>query len=259
MSNKRTIAIVGSTGNQVRTLVSNSYTSHRLIESVQGGSVATIFSNLPGWHVQGLTRDPSKPSALVWKEKGVELISADLNSIESLTKAFSNADVVFGTTDFWGHMRDPDVHAEANARGITPNEVSYEREAQQAKNIVDAAAANIGTLDRLVLSTLNDSKYWSKGKVTFNLHFDSKWLAVEYLKEKYPALWEKTSLLQVGFYAMNWKTTGMTLPTKTDKEGEYVLRMPISGDSKVPLVDTVADTGASVPSQSFLNDISKLD
>ena len=102
---------------------------------MQGGSVATIFSNLSDWHVRGLIRDQSKPSSLVWKGKGVELISADLNSIESLTKAFSNAGVVFGTTDFWGHMRDPNVHAEANARGIMSNEVSYEREAQQAKNM----------------------------------------------------------------------------------------------------------------------------
>ncbi|PVI06377.1 NAD(P)-binding protein [Periconia macrospinosa] len=224
MSNKKIIAVVGSTGNQ-------------------GGSVAETFLALPEWHVRGLTRDPTKPSASTWKEKGVELVSGDLNSVESLTGAFSGANVIFGTTDFWGHMQDPSVQEEAKTRGITPNEVSYEREVQQAKNIVDAAAANIATLDRFVMSAINDSKYWSKGKITFNLHFESKWRAIEYLQEKYPALWEKTSLLQVGFYASNWKTTGVSLPKKTDKDGEYVLSMPMGGDSKVAIVDVNGDTG----------------
>ncbi|CAI6337343.1 unnamed protein product [Periconia digitata] len=228
MSGKNIIAVVGSTGNQ-------------------GGSVAETFLALPEWHVRGLTRDPKKPSSAVWKDKGVELVAGDLNSVSSLTKAFSGANVVFGTTDFWGLMQDGSVHQEAKTRGITPNEVAYEREVQHAKNIVDAAVANIDTLDRFVLSTLNDSKYWSKGLITFNLHFDAKWVAVEYLKEKYPELWEKTSLLQLGFYASNWKTNGTSLPTKTDTKGEYVLSMPMGGDSKVAISDVNADTGSFIP------------
>lgn len=214
----------------------------------QGSSVANVFLNEPGWHVRGITRDPSKPSSKTWTDKGVELVAGDLDDLSTLRAAFANADVIFGVTDFWQHMKDPAVHKLAAERNITPNEIAYEREVAQGRSIVDAAAANVETIERFVLSTVNSSKEWSKGKITFNLHFDAKWVAVEYCREKYPELWKKTSLLQLGVFASNWKQ-GM-VPKKQD-DGTYKLSVPMGADRKLPMVDPNEDTGgcpfASLP------------
>lgn len=115
---------------------------------------------------------------------------------------------------------------------------------QQGKNIVDAAAATVDTLDRFVLCTLNSSKELSNGKITFNLHFDSKWEAVEYCKRTYPELWAKTSLLQLGVFVTNWKS-GQMVPKKQE-DGTYKMSLPMSGDAKFPIVDPNADTGESL-------------
>jgi len=73
------------------------------------------------------------------------------------------------------------------------------------KNIIDAAdevAKEEGSvLERFVFSTLPGFKEQSKGKYTYAYHFDSKAVITEYLKEK--ELWEKSSLLNMGFYTDN--------------------------------------------------------
>ncbi|PSN73911.1 NAD(P)-binding protein [Corynespora cassiicola Philippines] len=234
----KTIVIVGLTGNQ-------------------GSSVAHAFLQDPTWKVRGITRDPSKPSAQQWTTKGVQVVRADLDDPTSLTAAFAGATAIFGVTDFMGLFADPDTHRRAAEQGRTPNEVAMDREVRQGKNIVDAAAATLGSLDRFVLSTLSETKKWSGGKITFNLHFDGKAAFAEYARERYPELWAKTSLLQMGVFAENWRM-GMTVPKKVG-EGVFKLQAPQSGERKFPLVDVEADTGsfvralvASPPGQNFV-------
>jgi len=240
----KTIAVVGVTGNQVSP--PHRPPSHHLISFLtwyQGGSVASLFSTLPEWHVRGITRDPSKPSAASLKDQGIDLVAADLDDVPSLKKAFEGAAVVFGVTDFWQHVQNPANHAVAASRNVTINEIAYENEVKQGRNIVDAAAATSG-LERFVLGTINSTKKLSGGKITFNLHFDAKWEAVDYCKEKYPELWEKTSLLQLGMFASNWKS-GLGGPKKGE-DGKFTMQMALSGDKKVPQVDVNKDTGRFV-------------
>jgi hypothetical protein len=106
---------------------------------------------------------------------------------------------------------------------------------------VDAAAANVHTLERFILSTCSDSKKWSSGVIKWCLHFDAKAEAVKYCKETYPELWEKTSLLQLAYFANNWK--GLSGTPKKQVDGSYVVSLPMSGDRKMPIVDPVRDTG----------------
>ncbi|KAJ5208399.1 hypothetical protein N7449_002778 [Penicillium cf. viridicatum] len=224
---KKIITIVGLTGSQ-------------------GASVADVYLKEQGWHIRGLTRDPSKPSSQIWADKGVELVKADLNDAASLRTAFAGSNVIFGVTDFWGIVWDPKAQALAELKGQPINELAYEAEVQQARNIIDAANATIGTLDRLVFSTLSHTKKWSQGKYIHNLHFDAKWMGVEYLKATYPALDKKTSYLQVGLYATNWKKgLHMARPTK-QPDGTFVLSVPIDGDAPVPMVEARQDTGKFV-------------
>jgi hypothetical protein len=207
----------------------------------QGSSVAKVFLDQEGWKVRGITRDPSKESSKKWASQGVETVAGDLDNLESLKKAFSGANVVFGSTDFWQHLQDPNTHQLAAEQKRTPNEVAYDREVAQGKVIVDAAAANIATLDRFVLSTLSEARKWSNGTILWNKHFDAKAEAVNYLKATYPELWAKTSLLQLGYFASNWKSFSGT-PTKQE-DGTFKVSLPLSGDRKLPIVDPNTDTG----------------
>lgn len=180
----------------------------------KGASVADVFLQEIGWHVRGVTRDPSKPESQAWAAKGVELVKADLNDATSLKAAFAGSTVVFGVTDFWGIVGDPKVQARAQESSVPANVLGYQLEVQQGRNVVDAAFATLDTLDRFVLSTLSPTKKWSNGKYTHNYHFDAKWEAVEYLKATYPALEKKTSYLQVALYLSNWKTSQLARPIK---------------------------------------------
>jgi uncharacterized protein YbjT (DUF2867 family) len=185
-----------------------------LLTRYKGASVAEVFVGKPDWHVRGLTRDPSKPASQAWKDKGVELVTADLDDVASLKTAFAGSTVIFGVTDFWGVVADPRIQERARAAGRPVNVEAYGVEVQQGRNIVDAANATVDTLDRFVLSTLSATKKWSKGKYSHNFHFDAKWEAVEYVKASYPELAKKTSFLQLALYMTNWKVMSMGGPVK---------------------------------------------
>ena len=68
---------------------------------------------------------------------GAEVVSGDLDSVESLKKAFAGAYGVFAVTNFWEHF-------------------SAEKEIQQAKNIAEAAKA--AGVKHVIWSTLEDTR-----------------------------------------------------------------------------------------------------
>jgi uncharacterized protein YbjT (DUF2867 family) len=172
--------------------------------------------------------------------QGVEIVAGDLDDIESLKKAFQGANVIFGTTDFWGLLNNPATHQLAAEQNRVANEVAYDQEIAQLKAIIGAAAAHVDTLDRFVFSSLSSARKWSNDSIKKVYHFDAKAEAEDYLKATYPELSAKTSLLHLGYYANNWKNFGK--PEKQE-DGTFVVSLPISGDKKVPMVDPVADTG----------------
>ena len=213
---------------------------------LQGGSVARLFASKPGWRVRGITRNPDKPSNAALRDSGVELVAADLNDPASLDKAFEGANVIFANTDFWQFLSDPSTFAIAEATGKKPNEVAFDREVQHGKNAVDAAAKHISTLDRFIWSTLSDTKKWSRGEFTWNLHFDSKAAVEQHMKDSHPALAAKTSYLQVGMYLQNWRSNPALRPQKT-ADGTFTLSLPKDFvDFPAPLVDPSYDTGLFV-------------
>lgn len=65
------------------------------IAGQQDGSVASLFSQEPGWKARGITRNQSSHSALAWTSKGVEMVQVDLNDPFSLPAAFSGATALF--------------------------------------------------------------------------------------------------------------------------------------------------------------------
>ncbi|KAK4623886.1 NmrA-like family domain-containing protein 1 [Fulvia fulva] len=128
------------------------------VTGIQGGSVARF----PDWRVRGITRNPDKASNASLREAGIELVAGDYDDVTSLERAYVGADVIF------------------------VNEIAFEREVQQGKNVAQAVSTQTSTLHRFALSTLSDSKCWSNDETLWNLHFDGKACIANYLKQTYP-------------------------------------------------------------------------
>ena len=181
----------------------------------KGGSVARTFLKEPGWKIRGLTRDPSRPSNKWLLDAGVDLVRADLDDPPAVENTFAGANVIFAVTDFWQFLRDEETAKMAEQRQIALNEACSEREQTQGRNMVVAAAKTLDSLDRFVWSTLSDTKKWTNGRITWNLHFDGKAAVTEYLKASHPELEKKSSYVQVGVYMDNWKMkVPLFTPTK---------------------------------------------
>jgi uncharacterized protein YbjT (DUF2867 family) len=69
--------------------------------------------------VRGLTRHKNSAAAKKLAAKGVEVVEAELDDVESLKKAFEGAWGVYGVTNYWEHGGDG--------------------ETRHGKNMVDAA------------------------------------------------------------------------------------------------------------------------
>ena len=120
MADKKIIAVIGSTGTQ------------------GGGLVRAILADPNGgFAVRAITRDPNKDSAKALAAKGAEVVSANLDEVESLKKAFAGAHGVYAVTNFWEHF-------------------SAEKEKAQAKNIAEAAKA--AGVKHVIWSTLEDTR-----------------------------------------------------------------------------------------------------
>jgi len=149
-SDKKIIAVVGSTG-------------------TQGGSVVRSLLADGTFAVRALTRNVNGAAAQKLKAQGVEVVAADLEDVESLKKAFKGAYGVFGVTDFWNVF----------ARHNFDQAKARDHETQHGKNIVDAAEAE--GIKHLVWSTLDDTKSSTKIEV---FHFTSKAAVDKYIKTK---------------------------------------------------------------------------
>jgi uncharacterized protein YbjT (DUF2867 family) len=120
MADKKIIAVVGSTGSQ------------------GGGLVRAILADPNGgFGARAITRDTNKDKAKALAAAGAEVVSADLDNVDSLKKAFAGAHAVFAVTNFWEHF-------------------SGDKEIQQAKNIAEAAKA--AGVKHVVWSTLEDTR-----------------------------------------------------------------------------------------------------
>ncbi len=122
MPDKKIIAVVGATG-------------------AQGGGVVNGILNDPngGFIPRAITRNINSDKAKALSSKGVEVVQADADDVESLKKAFKGAYGAFCVTNYWEYL-------------------SPEREIAQAKNL--AEAAKDAKISHAVWSTLEDSREW---------------------------------------------------------------------------------------------------
>src|SRR5665213_515315 len=195
MSDKKVIAVLGSTGSQGSGLVS------AILADPNGGFAA-----------RAITRDVSKDKAKAMAARGAEVVAGDLEDVESLKKAFAGAYGVYAVTNFWEHF-------------------SGDKEIAQAKNIAEAAKA--AGVKHIVWSTLEDTRKLMKADDTrmpmlqgrFRVpHFDAKAEA----DAAFAGL--PTTFFMVSFY---WDNLYLfALAPKKDDKSAYSWAFPM-GDAKL--------------------------
>src|SRR5499427_4073234 len=180
MADKKIIAVIGSTGSQ-------------------GGGLANAIldDKSSEFAVRAITRDPNKDKAKALKAKGAEVVSANMDDVESLKKAFAGAYGVYAVTNFWEHF-------------------SGQKEKDQAKNVAEAAKA--AGVQHIVWSTLEDTRQWMPAGDTrmpmlqdkYRVpHFDAKAEADAYFAGL------PTTFLRTSFYWDNLYMFGLA-PKKND-------------------------------------------
>lgn len=191
----KTIAVVGATGAMGRAVVK------ALVNSVDSE-----------FKIRVLTRRASSKRAKELEEysEKISIFEADTNDIDSLKKAFKDADGVFCNTDYW-------------TAGSRIKEISL------SLNVAKACLTQ--SVPHLVYSSLENVIKITKSKLTLP-YFDSKAEASEYIKSLLP---NRTSLVSAPYFE---NFLGYALPTKRKKlDGsiEFVFNDPM-GDKPYTMV-----------------------
>ncbi|KAK9358132.1 hypothetical protein V1504DRAFT_442376 [Lipomyces starkeyi] len=186
----------------------------------QGGSVIRAVLADPvlskEFRIRGITRDTSKPAAQELKSKGVEMISADMSSIESVAPALKDAHTVFLVTNYWETM-------------------SRDIEYKQGKNVADAAKA--AGVSHLIFSSLINVSEATNGALPNVPHFDGKAEIEKYIR----ASGVPATFVLPGYFMSN-----LISSLKEKEDGSYQMVLPISDAARFPLFDVVNDTGKFV-------------
>lgn len=142
--------------------------------------MVNVMKNTPGWQVRAITRNPGSDASQALAQAGIEVVQADYDDEESLTKAFQvfmtrrwimryfeglpyvqaltemyfpqGVSAVFAVTNWWEHL----------FRGKTADEAG-EIEEQQGMNLA-RAAARTESLEHYIWSTTPSAKKQFPGK-----------------------------------------------------------------------------------------------
>ena len=195
---KKTIAVIGATG-------------------AQGGGLARAILDEPQgqFALRAITRNPDSEAARALKERGAEVVVADLSDKASIERAFEGVHGAFCVTFFWDHF-------------------SPDRELTEAKTMAQAAAK--AGVKHAIWSTLEDTRGWmslddprmptlmGRYKVP---HFDAKGEANAFFAQANVP----TTYLLTSFYWDNFIHFGMG--PQPGPDGRLAITMPM-GDKKLP-------------------------
>ncbi|KAJ5324403.1 hypothetical protein N7476_003003 [Penicillium atrosanguineum] len=195
------ITVFGATGNQGGSVID---------AILADGQLSKEFK------VRGITRDTTKKSAQDLAKRGVEVVTANLDSVDSLTAALEGSHTVFLVTNYW---------ETANA------DIEY----SQGKNVADVSKA-IG-VSHLIFSSLHLVTEETKGRLSHVPHFDSKANIEKYIR----ASGVGCSFVLPGYYMSNFKSL-----FKQAEDGSYQLFFPVGKQAKFPLFDAADNTGLFV-------------
>ncbi|KAF2032890.1 putative nucleoside-diphosphate-sugar epimerase [Setomelanomma holmii] len=195
------ITVFGATGNQGGSVVAQLLADSALSQEFK---------------IRGITRDTSKPAAQELAKKGVELVTADLNSKESLQAALKGSHTVFLVTNYWE----------------TANPTT---EITQGKNVADVAK-EVGVQHLIFSSLLNVTKT-SDGRLTHVPHFDGKADIEQYIRD---------SGVPATFFLPGYFMSNLDQMIRPGQDETLIWALPVSKDAKFPFLDIKNDTGKFV-------------
>lgn len=161
----------------------------------QGSGVvsAMLATPEPRYQIRALTSDPSSEAASsLATNPRISVEFVDLNSQDSVLKAFRGASYIFANTAFLIGV------------SITEGPAAAQKAEQECALNVVRAAAQISSLRHIIWSTLPDAESITCGKYHIP-HFQSKIPAERYLQDPKNGLAGRSTFLRVGFYASNLK------------------------------------------------------
>ncbi|TXC00271.1 hypothetical protein FocTR4_00013678 [Fusarium oxysporum f. sp. cubense] len=197
------LTVFGATGNQ----------GGSIIRAVLADAVLS-----KDYKIRGITRDASKPAAKALVEKGVEVISADMNSKASLADALKGSHTVFLVTT-------PDFMSGGGTQEQT-----------HGKNVADVSS-DVG-VKYLIYSSLLHVTEATNGRLSHVVHFDDKAEVERYIRSKSIP----STFVLPGYFMSNFTALQMI---KKGEDGVYSLAYPVGDKAKFPLVDTESDIGKS--------------
>ncbi|KAL4881045.1 hypothetical protein BJY04DRAFT_218562 [Aspergillus karnatakaensis] len=188
----------------------------------QGSSVIRTVLSDPAlsreFKIRGITRDVTKPDAKALADQGVEVVSADMTSIDSLIQAITGSHTVFLVT----------------TPTFTENSTL---ELTQGRNVTDAAKQ--AGIQHLIFSSLLHVSELTNGRLKNVPHFDHKAEIERYIRASgIPA-----SFVLPGYFMSNYASLGMI---RKGEDGAYTLAYPVGEDAGFPLVDIDEDLGKYV-------------
>lgn len=185
--------------------------------------------------------------------KGIEIVKADLDDVESLERAFKGSNAIFVVTDYVTNVRkafgDEAIVKIAKDLGKTVEAYAGDLEETQAINAAKAASHPevLSTLERYVFSTLPAVTEISGGKYTHAHEFDAKANAEKFIRKKLPQLAQRLSTVTMGNYLENWPYISALAPQK-ESDGSYTfLWLDCPGEhTEHPELWAIQDAGAFV-------------
>ncbi|KAM0477759.1 hypothetical protein ACHAPX_005523 [Trichoderma viride] len=197
----KTITVFGATGNQGGSLVQEILADPVLSKEFQ---------------VRGVTRDVKKPNAQKLASMGVEMVTADMSSAQSVAPAVQGAHTVFLVTNFWESM-------------------SADIEISQGKAVVDASKA--ASVQHIIFSSLINVNKASGGRLPNISHFDGKAAIEEYIRHSGLA----GTFVLPGMFMSGFET--MIQKNPESEPAGYTLALPVDPHKAItPLFDAAADT-----------------
>lgn len=197
----------------------------------QGGAVVEALLKVSDkFDIRAITRTPDSEKAKALAAKGIEVVKADADDEDAMTKAFSGAYGAFLVTNFWSDMN-------------MQHEIDQTKTLQKAVIAADVKHAVLSTLEdtRPVINESADVDTWrvvEEDMQSYVPHFDGKGQASkEFLASSAP-----TTLLYTTFYYDNFITYGMG-PQKHGEDQPYAITFP-TGDSSF-VMDSFQDIGES--------------
>lgn len=169
------------------------------------------------YSIRAITRDTESNKATTLKHQGVEVVQGNIFDRESLRRALVGAQTVFLNTN-------PDF-------GPSPVQTEFE----SAKNVADISV-ELG-VEYLIFSTLPCVSEISGGKFINAAMFDAKAKAEAYIRR----LPIKSAFISLGSFMENYIT--VAAPRRASDGKTFVMSLPISGNTTIPLIDAGGDTG----------------